>query len=395
MWKKVAAVVLVWALAFMGGVVPAAAGEKEVMSLSLEEAIKMALDRNPEMSLNQHGIEKAKVGLREAKSNAKKLEDAMDEASKDPQQDPLGLYNVTVQNLFGVYVTPRQAEMGVVLAEIGASYGEKGLRLSVEKSYYDVLKAEADLANKEAALERAREQLRLAQVSFQAGVVAKNDVMGAQVAVTAGEVELASSQNELDLAMMGLAKALGVDLETGFELTDKFTFSPVAELDTGSYIKELLETDLGVVAAREGLAVAEISFEQVAKIYTPNVYSYRKAFHDVEKAKIQLEQARTDLVFNVRQSYLNLRTAEKAYLLLEENAKFAEETARLASLRYQAGMATRLEMEKAYDQLNETEAQRLSMLYNYNLAKSQLEYGIFFGSTGVSGAAGAQDGMGL
>jgi outer membrane protein TolC len=127
------------------------------------------------------------------------------------------------------------------------------------------------------------------------------------------------------------------------------------------------------------------------------VYAYRKAVHDVEKAKIQLEQAQTDLSFNVRQSYLNLRTAEKAYLLLEENVKFAEETARLASLRYQAGVATRLEMERAYDQLNETEAQRLSMLYNYNLAKSQLAYGIFMGGGQVSagaGAAAAQDGMG-
>ncbi|MGI6551882.1 MAG: TolC family protein [Bacillota bacterium] len=385
MWRKIVTAVLMGVLVFGLGMAPAVAGEKEVMRLSLEEAVQLALDRNPEMALNQEAIEKARVGLREARSAADKAKTALDFSAAN------------MELLSAAYILPRQAEMNLTLAELGASYAEKGLRLSVEKSYYDVLRAEANLANKEAALERAREQLRLAQVSFQAGMVAKNDVTGAQVALVAAEVELASAQNELDLAMMEMAKALGVDLETRFELTDKFSFSPVEELDTESYIQELMETDLGVVAAREGLAVAEVYLEQVAKIYTPNVYAYRKAVHDVEKAKIQLEQAQTDLSFNVRQSYLNLRTAEKAYLLLEENVKFAEETARLASLRYQAGVATRLEMERAYDQLNETEAQRLSMLYNYNLAKSQLAYGIFMGGGQVSagaGAAAAQDGMG-
>ncbi|NLC38779.1 MAG: TolC family protein [Clostridia bacterium] len=394
MWKKIVTAVLMGFLVFGLGMAPAVAGEKEVKRLSLEEAVQLALDRNPEMALNQEAIEKARVGLREARSAADKAKTALDFGAANME---LLSAAYILELLSAAYILPRQAEMNLTLAELGASYAEKGLRLSVEKSYYDVLRAEANLANKEAALERAREQLRLAQVSFQAGMVAKNDVTGAQVALVAAEVELASAQNELDLAMMEMAKALGVDLETRFELTDKFSFSPVEELDTESYIQELMETDLGVVAAREGLAVAEVYLEQVAKIYTPNVYAYRKAVHDVEKAKIQLEQAQTDLSFNVRQSYLNLRTAEKAYLLLEENVKFAEETARLASLRYQAGVATRLEMERAYDQLNETEAQRLSMLYNYNLAKSQLAYGIFMGGGQVSagaGAAAAQDGMG-
>lgn len=370
MLKKIITILSLFAFCLTVGV-PAWAGEQEIIELSLEEAIEIALEDNPEIPLSKNAIAKAKVGLREAKSRATDLIRMME------------LAGTTLETLQGVNVGPRVAEMNILLAEMGAEFTEKGLRMKVEKAYYDVLKAEADFANRKRALARAKEQLRLAQVSVLAGVVAESDVMGAQVGVTNGEVQLASAQNDLDAAMMSLAKALGRDLTETYSLTDKFKYIMADELDLNAYIAELMEQDISVVGAKEGLAITELQFEQVAKMYSYNVYAYKQAQYDRDEARIKYDQAKTTLSLNARQSYLNLKTAEKAYLLLEENVQFAEETARLAALRYESGVATRIEMEQAFDQLNETEAQRLSMLYKYNLAKTQLEYGLFIGGTGV------------
>lgn len=398
MWKRFVAIVTLLALCLLPGlpargeepaagetpVIPAGqAGEVAVLELSLEEAIEMALANNPEIPLSENAVAKAQVAVREAKTAA----DAAEQVLENPSDIPPGMYDA-LNSLSAKYVLPRMAEMELTLAELGVDFTKKVLMMNVEKAYYDVLKAEADVANKEAALERAREQLRLAEASVAAGVAARSDVMGAQVGVTAAEVQLATAKNTLDGAMMSLAQALGRDLTEKYVLTTKFEYEPAEEPDLDAYLNELMETNLSVVGAREGLAIAELQLEQVAKVYTPNVYTYRKAQYDRDEAKIKYDQAKTSLELNVRQSYLNLKTAEKAYLLLEENVKFAEETARLAALRYEAGIATRLEMEKAYDQLNETEAQRLSMLYNYNLAKAQLQYGVFIGG-GTGGTNGA------
>lgn len=381
MWKKWMALVSVMALClFSAAPALGQTGEEtvsqEMIPLSLAEAVEIALNNNLEVALRENAVAKAKVSLRQARSTADEL-DALIEYT-----------GATLETLQAVYVGPKAAEMNLLLAELAAEYTKKGLMLSVEKAYYDVLKAQAEVNLKEAALERAKEQLRLAEASVAVGMAAKSDVMAAQVGVTSAEVQLATAKNNLEAAMMALAKVLGRDLSERYVLTTEFDFAPVEEMDLGAYIAELLEKDVNVVGAREGLAVAELQFEQVKKMYTPNVFAYQQAQHDLIEAQLKYEQAKTDLIQSVRQAYLNLKTAEQAYRLLEENVKYAEETARLAALRYEAGVATRLEMEKAFDALNEAEAQRLSMLYNYNLAKAQLRYGIFGGGSAVTGAGG-------
>lgn len=378
MWKQwVVLVSLAAVCLFNVTPAPAQSGEAmEAIPLSLAEAMEIAVANNLEVALRENAIAKARVSLREVRTVADQLDTLME------------FSGATLETLEGVYVGPKAAETNLRLAELAADYTKKGLYMAVEKAYYDVLKAQTEVALKEAALDRAREQLRLAEASVAVGLAAKSDAMAARVGVTSAEVQLATAKNNLEIAMMALAKVMGRDLAERYALTTEFSFAPVEEMDLDAYLAELMEKDVTVVGAREGLAIAELQFEQVKKMYTPNVYTYQQAQYDLIEAQLKYEQAKTDLVQNVRQAYLNLKTAEEAYRLLEENVTFAEETARLAALRYEAGVATRLEMEQAFDRLNEAEAQRLGMLYNYNLAKAQLRYGIFMGSGAGTTAGG-------
>lgn len=365
MGKKALACLLLIIFSLTMGL-PTWAKDEEITELSLEQAKELALAHNPEIPLSQTAISKAQVGVSEARDMARQIETA-----------------TTYELLQLKYVAPRGATMELRMAEVNGEFTKKVILLTVETSYYNVLRAEAEVANKEKSLERAQEQLRLAKASFAVGAVAKSDVMAAQVGVTAGQVDLASAKNGLDKAMMNLANVLGRPIDEKYILTDEFSYSPLEELDLDDYIEELLTKDLAVVAAKEGLAVAEVQFQQASSIYPPHVFAHRQARYDRDRAVIQYDQAKKDLALNARQAYLDLKTAEQAYGLLAENVEYAEETARLAALRYEAGVATQLEMEKAFDQLRETEAQRLSMLYNYNLAKTQLEHGIFASGSGA------------
>lgn len=395
----------------------------EVIELSLDKAIEIALKNNYEMAINQIAIAKAKVSLDEARERAKDAEKAEEgdmgigdgiippgegpiiielpggekiEIPRDQIPDTSDLLSSIAMSFQpssldlarGIHVGPRAAQMSLTIAEKGADFADKVLRLTVEKAYYDVLKAEGELANKKAGLDRAKEQHRLADVSFKVGLVAKSDVMGAQVGVTNAEVQYLTAQNNLSAAMMALAQAMGEEITKQYILTDRFAYEPAEELNQDEYLKEIMKTDLAVVAAGEGFAVAQLDLQQVAKIYSPNVWAYQKSKLDRDNAFLQYQQAKRNLEINVRQAFLNLKTAEKAYGLLEESVAYAKENARLAALRYEAGMGTRLEMEKAHDQLNEMETQCLAMLYNYNLAKTQIRYGIFPGGAGGAGMGG-------
>ncbi|MFA5535732.1 MAG: TolC family protein [Bacillota bacterium] len=403
--------------------------EPVVKELSLEQAIEIALKNNFEMALNQIAVAKAKVSLEEAKDRAEQAREAEenqgdigfggDTPGDYPDEPPswwpigwewppegdIGEIEKTINDALmgimasmqpssldlarGIHVGPRAAQMNVTISKMGADFADKVLRLTVENAYYDVLKAQGELANKKGSLERAGEQLRLAEISYGVGLVAKSDVMGAQVGLTNAEVQLLSAENKLATAMMSLAQALGEEINNRYVLTDQFTYEPAEEIDENAYLEERMKTDLAVMAYREGFLVAQVDLDQVAKIYSPNVWTYQKSKLERDDAYLNYLKAKKNLEVNVRQAFLNLKTAEKAYGLLEESVDYAKENARLAALRYEAGLGTRLEMEMANDQLSETETQCLAMLYNYNLAKTQIRYGIFPGAAGGAGMDGA------
>lgn len=384
MKKKVLVLFLLLGLAVTGvtgGVAPAT-GEPQVMELSLRQAVELALKHNPQTELNRLSILKAKVALDEAKSTAKKMEDA---------EDFLGATYETAQ---ARYVAPRAAEMGVKLAELGGTFQENLLKFNVESSYYGVLKAEAGLANARASLDRAREQLRLAQAGYEAGTLAKAEVMGAQVLVAAAEAEVTAAVNAREVALMKLNKALGQDLQQQVRVTDRFAFQP-AEFKLEEVLAATRENDPGLAAAMEQVAVQEVKFAQAKRFYTPNVYAYRNAEYDLEEARVKLAGKERDLEFSVRQASLNLQAAAEAYRVLEQNVEVARENLRVANLKLEAGVGTRIEAQRAAEDLQKMEANMLGAIYDYNLAKAMLQYRIFAGgdqSASGQTSAGTGDG---
>ena len=352
----------------------AAPAEDETLSLTLEEAMELALANNNQVELNRLSIEKAKLELEQAKHGAKKIDfDAIDAM---PREMRAGLGLDMYQLHLAKYVAPVASQAKLTIAEKQVELSENVLRLEVEKNYYELLRKKTALDNAQNALLRAQEQLRIAQESYKAGVLAKSDVVGAEVLVASKEAEVVNAQNQFDKAVMNLAQTLGLELYTKIVPSTQFSFEPVI-IDLAKEVEKALEQDISVIGAKEGLKVAEVTFEQARGFYTPNVFMYREAEYGLEEAKVNLKKAQDEVELKVRNAYLDLLSAQKAYETLEKSLEAAKENYRVAKLRFEAGVATRLEMEQAADQLSEQEGSLMEMLYNYNLAAALFKYGIF------------------
>lgn len=338
-----------------------AMAEEEVMSLTLEQAIEMALANNNQVELNRLSIEKAKLKLQQDKFGARKI-----------PEEAVTNYDVAM----GKYIAPMASQMELTIAEAQAEVREKALKLQVENNYYELLKKKAALDNAKNSLIRAQEQLRIAQESYKAGVSAQNEVIGAEVGVAAKEAAVLTAQNDFDKAVMDLAQTLGLKLDAKIVPATQFSFQPLT-VDLAAEVEKVLQSDVAIIGAREGLKVAEAIFEQASGFYTPNVFMYREAEYGVEEAKVKLKKAQDEAELKVRKAYLDLQSAQKGYETLEKSMESAQESYRVAKLRFEAGVATRLEMEQAADKLSEQEARLMETLYAYNLAAAQFKYGIF------------------
>ncbi|MDS1029668.1 TolC family protein [Bacillota bacterium LX-D] len=340
----------------------AAVAESGQMQLTLDQALDLAVKNNHQMELDKLSVEKAKLQLEEAKYSAKKYKDE---------------YLTTLDLAKLKYVVPISAEMNLLIAENKARVSTDSLKLEVEKNYYEMLKQQAALKNAQTALTRANEQLKLTQSKYKAGVAAQSDVIADEVKVANQEAAVFQAQNSYDKAKVAMAKSLGLSLDTSFEPVTKFTYNP-AKIDLAAEIERGLKNNVEVIAAQETIKVAEATFEQTKKYYPSIVFAYRQAEFDVANSKAQYTNTKANAELKIRQAYFDMLSAEKAYKTLETSLKNAQETYRVAALRYKAGVATRIEMEMAADSLHKQEDAVMEALYTYNLAAAQFRYGLFF-----------------
>ncbi|MDD4754394.1 MAG: TolC family protein [Desulfitobacteriaceae bacterium] len=360
--------------------------QPEAKSLSLSQAIELALKENHQIELAGIGVEKAKLAVDQAESAAKK---ANNQIGNEIPNAAGGTSTIRKdQNLAMVIdVLPKQAQSGKVIADTALSYTENSIKFGVEAAYYGVQQAEKLLEVSQASFKRAEEQYKQAQARFNAGTSAKMEVISAEAQLKSAEAGVNEAQSTLQVAMMNLNKTLGLNLETPLKLTDSFQFKTAEAVDVEKVIQEMTDQDISFVSAREEFNINQLNFDYHEKYYTSNTFVYRDAQYKYKEAEVKYDNAKVDLRLNIKGAYLDLKTAEENYHVLTKSLEQAKEAYRLNKLRYEVGMATNYDVLNAEAALKQAELGLLNALYNYNLAKAKFAYGIFPGSSSAGGAS--------
>jgi outer membrane protein TolC len=183
---------------------------------------------------------------------------------------------------------------------------------------------------------------------------------------------------------------------------------------------EILESDAQIAAAQKGILYARRSqlpslglqlqyiYQPDATIFTRphqalatlmvNVPLYdggvgaarvQQAQADIESAKTARRTAEDGVTLDVQQAYVALVQSRDRVQVTEAEVAQAKEAFRLARVRYEAGVSQtptvspQLELSNAQSALTQAETNRLNALYDYNVARSQLDRSIGRFSYGV------------
>ncbi len=337
--------------------------EAEVVSLSLQESIEMALENNPSIEIVRVAVAKAEMELKQAVRSADRMKDMLG-----------GSYTYDV--MMAERVVPLVKEMSLLLNEKRLDFAINLLDFQVESAYYDVLKAEKTMQNALDSLSRAKEQLRLAEIGLELGVKSKLDVLNAGVQAASQEVSVDYAKNNLHGKYMEFCSLVGLPIDTRIRLTSSFVFSPV-DFDLEEIGQTAREKNIDYIAAHENYKVKQETFALADEYYPPNVDTYKEADFDYQTAKLELQNVDNDLDIKIAKAYFMTESAKNRYQLMEKSVEQARESYRLTKLRYEVGMATLLELENAGGELDKAEAEMLGALYDYNLSATILQHGIF------------------
>lgn len=372
--------------------------ENEVLKLSLEDAIKLAEENNQQVKLSELALEKAKLGRQQYRHQDKRIRDAIDSWEQMTPEEKADMDLEEYMTRLGEYealssfdtssqmdLLDKKTEVYLKLAEAGIDVTIRGIRFGVEAAYYGAISARDNRLLAEAAVERYQDLLRIAEAKYNAGVVAKTEVLDAQVQLAKAEADLLKAKSQEEKAYINLKKLLGLAQDELIELTDTFDYKPTDfDVTLEELIGEALKNRIDIMSAEGAYEVAKLDFDLNSKVYPSNTFIYKEKQHAMEDARIKLEDTKASVEAEVRQIWLDFEEAKVNIPVLDKALEMAEESLRLARLSYEAGLVRSVDVAAAEEGLRQVQLQRSGVIYNYNLARLKLENVVRFS---VSGAA--------
>lgn len=340
--------------------------ENKVIELSMEDAVKLAIE-------NDRGMWKIDDQIRELQDLRRKGSDAK-ELYEFLTEIPLSAVPSEVD-----YVTlilskndfySKTAELRTKELNKGREQLLIGIEIETKGYYYEVLIAEKSIEINESKLSKANEQLRVVNLKFNNGSATKAEVLNAEMAVQQSKTDLDSAMDDLNIARLDLLNKLDLPFETEIILTDvELAYVPTTEIDINAAIEKAKLERAEILKAENDLELQKIETHAYKAYYTSNLRQHKSAVEKLKDAELNVPQAYKDVELDVRKSYLNLVKAERALVNMDKTVELSKEAARINKLLYDNGMATSLDVLEADTNLAQAEIGRYNLLALYNMNK--------------------------
>jgi outer membrane protein len=352
----------------------AGTAQNELPPLTIEEAVKLALERNPEMRLAQDELDELKGRIKEVRSGAYpqvtfqgygiRLRDPsiLNSSSFDkvPQEFRDALVPVA-SNMFDANVNVKQpiynaGKVRTALRLAQESVGEKDaskevvrrvLTFKVLQAFNDLLLAEANLQIVRETQQQRQKHLEQARVRFKNGVATEIDVLRSEVNVANLEPDLIRAENRIRLARSEINNLIVVDLETPTRIEGALDYHPWPTGPLEELQKRTLERRPEVEVARRQLQEARLTASLARAENKLTIDMEGQWGYAVRKPQnfFNNEFSRWNLTFNFKLPLFD--SGRKAGLMMQAAARLHAAEQRLTQLENNI----RLEVKEAYDDM--------------------------------------------
>lgn len=333
--------------------------------LTLNEAKAMAMASSPEVLKGQIDYDRALIDLEQAKDNAKRI-DADSISSLSAAQTK--------------YVSERSKELAETVAQQAYEIVKLQTSINVEKSYYDVLKAENTLKVKETSVKRAQEQLILVQKKYKAGSAVKTDVNRAEISLANAKADLANAQRDLKDVQITFNKTLGVDVKSSWKLTYVLNYQKVTLPSETELTQQALEKRIDVQRAKNSFEITKANYDLVVSWTAPNTYTARGYELDMKSNQLTLSQVQQTVQGDVISTLSQIERADQVVQINAKSLQQAKDNQSLAQRRYEIGVGTFTDVLDAEIQLGEAEIKYIDSVYSYTIAASKLKTVVLVGN---------------
>jgi outer membrane protein len=413
-------------------------------SLTLQQAVNIALDTNPLRKVAMADTKVASAGVRTARSflvphlsfseTATRGDDPVYVfGSKLRQQrftqadftlnklntpPPFGNFSTRfggTWNLFDSFATWHGINQAKQMNEaVGHQLDstDQEIVFRVVSSYYDVLLAAKELEVAEQSAKTAQSIMDRSQVRFDSGLTVESDLLTAKVRMAARQQEVIRATNNLEVARAQLNTAMGVPLDSPFQLTEGLAERKLPAPGLADIEKQALANrpDLKRIASEEAAQRQSVSIAKSS--FGPRVNAFAGWEMDnptfvaggggnnwlggievqfdifqggakraelarqraLEEKVVAMKQAASDAVrLEVRRAYYETDANRQQIEVARAAIAQAQESLRINQNRYDSGLTTVTDLLGAEDAARRSQTDYWEALYHFQTSYANLE----------------------
>ncbi len=266
------------------------------------------------------------------------------------------------------------------------------------------------------ALDSARSDVDLSEALVKLALSQKDAGTGTGIEVTRAQVQLSNDRTRLTLALnertrtaLNLMRTIGLSMEADLNFTDKLTLVPVTEGALAAAVNGAKIARAELKAQRQKEEAAKLNYGAVRAERLPSIGAfgdygstgpamndsratrdvgvslkiplydggrrggrYTESLSQYEQEKLRTKDLERQVELEVRVAFDNLNSARTQVATANDGLQLAENELAQARRRYEAGVTNSIEVTDAQTRLARARDNRVSALYNYNLARLDL-----------------------
>jgi outer membrane protein TolC len=315
-----------------------------------------------------------------------------------------------IASLWTVREANELAKLGIDVAEIKRKSARRDVAYQVTEAYFRLLQVKRIEEVAQRSVEQVATQVKRAATFFERGVVARNDVLRAELGLAAAQQRLIQARGAVTLARGRLATLMGRSPDSDIDAQDipgepaTETLMPPTQAEQAAVSQRL---ELREVASRIDQATAGIRMSESKMLPQVNavanstrqtqslfglpsswfvgataswdIWEGGGTYYGISESKAQLAQAlearrkAEDMIrFDARSAHVGVTTAAEALVVARHAVEQAEENFRIEQKRYESASNTSFDVLDAESQLTTARGQHQAAIYDYVIAQSNL-----------------------
>jgi len=368
----------VFLLCILMSAVPAASLLGQAEKLTLERAITIAIENNPNLEASRLEVNRASARVREAWGTALPRIDLNANYTRalkkpvfflpdftNPDSDEIIPIEIGATHSVDMIVSGEQVLfdaavfIGVGAAQTYAKASREGFRASqvdvvtnTRNAFYGVLVAKEVVALMRENIQYSQENLKNVRILFEQGLVSEYDRLRAEVTVENIRPELINAENAYLVAINNLKNAIGIPYDTEIEVEGRLEYNPVPDSLVAKAQEVVLRSNASLSALKLQAQVNDAITSAQRSYYLPRLSAFGNYTYQAQKNAFTLSTndfitsaiVGLNLRFNIFEGFQTSARVEQAEL---EYRKTQEQISSLELALQTAAETAILEMNKA------------------------------------------------